>query len=133
MSARSREWFRRTYPPLTYNRGLVAADSGTLGNVLAVRNANHTIYVQAIEFACSTGGAFTLTFQDDAGTPVVIARTKATAVQGESYLFDFGPEGFPLTVGTNLDIVISAGGLAGGIHIEGYQRQTVASSVADAW
>ena len=129
MSSRSREWFRHVYQPLTYNKSLLATDSGTLDNVLAVRNSNYTIYVQAIEFACAAGGAQTLTFQDDAGTPVVIAKTKATAVQGDSYLFDFGPEGIPLTAGKNLDIVISGAALAGGIHVEGYQKLTSATAI----
>jgi hypothetical protein len=73
-------------------------------------------------FTPTTGVAQTITFQDDAGTPVPIAKTVASPTQGESYIFDFGPEGIPLTAGKNLDMVLSAAGLAGSIHIEGYQK-----------
>lgn len=131
MSARSREWFRRIYQPLTYNKSVVAA--GTFENVLAVRNANWTIYVQAIEVAMIVGAAETMTFQDDAGTPVVVATTKATTVAGESYLFDFGPEGFPLTEGKNLDFIVGAGGVTRAtVHVEGYQKLTAVGAVASA-
>jgi hypothetical protein len=122
MSAYSREFYQKTYGKLSYSKVLGAGESGTLDNVIPVRNANWTIYVQAIMFTPTTGVAQTLTFQDDAGTPVPIAKTVASPTQGESYIFDFGPEGVPLTAGKNLDIAISAAGLAGSIHIEGYQK-----------
>lgn len=120
-SARSREWYRSQYSPLTYDTAIVAA--GTTENVLAVKSANHKVYVQAILVVPSVGAAEAVTFQDDASTPVVVAKTKATAVQGESYLFDFGPEGFPLTLGKNLDMIVAAGGvLRAAVHVEGYEK-----------
>jgi hypothetical protein len=132
MSAHSREFYQQTYGKLTYNRALVVGESTTLDSVIAVRNANYTIYVQSIVFACSNGGAHVLTFQDDAGTPIVIAATPDTAVAGESYIYDFGPEGFPLTQGKNLDVTISSAGIAGGLHIEAYQKLTAAVAAASA-
>jgi hypothetical protein len=132
MSAHSREWYQQVYGKKTYNTTIVAGDSTTLSDVIAARNANWTVYIQSIQFACTTGAAQSLTFQDDNGTPKVIAKTIATGVTGEPYLFDFGPEGIPLTQGKNLDVTFSGAGLAGSLHIEGYQKLTGAPAATSA-
>ena len=75
----------------------------------------------------TTYSAKTWTLRDDAGTPLIIAvlsipATQATAFGDEgTVVWDFGPTGTPLGIGTNLDFVASATGAAGIIHIEGYE------------
>ena len=131
-SPRSREWYQSQYTKLSYSTNITAA--GTTENVLAAKNANYQIFVQAIELAPTTAAVETVTWQDDAGTPVPIAKYTGAAANTTPYLADFGPEGFPLTTGTNLDMVVSAGGaLRAAVHIEGYQKLAVViSSTAGA-
>ena len=123
-SARSREAYQNIWQPAIANRIVATGDTGTI-QLLAAK-ASHTLYVQSILVSCTTGAAQTLSFQGDTG--VLLARTKATGIQGESYLFDFGPEGFPLTVDDGLDMVISGAGLGAAVHIEGYYRLTAIAS-----
>ncbi len=118
-SARSREAYQAAYEPIQYSATHTAAATGTIQAVAA--KTNHTVYIQSILVSCTTGAAQTWTFQDDSATKV-IAKTKATSVTGEAYLFDFGPSGIPLTSGEGLDMVISGAGTAGAVHIEGYYK-----------
>lgn len=105
---------------------LAATDDQT--DVLAVKSANHRLYVQKISISITTYSAKTWTFQDDASTPVPIAHISipaaAAALPSESgtIVFDFGPTGLPLTLGKNLDLDVSAAGAAGVIHIEAYEK-----------
>lgn len=99
-----------------------AAADTSKADVLAVKTANHRVFVQRIQVNVITDGVTQLIFQDDAGTPVIIARTKTSPGLGP-ITFDFGPVGTPLTLGTNLDIASSGGAaLAARIHIEGYEK-----------
>jgi hypothetical protein len=52
---------------------------------------------------------------------VIAAHTDAAT--GLSVVtWDFGPHGTPLTKGEELDIIFSAAGIAGRIHIEAYEK-----------
>lgn len=111
--------------PWSVDYQLAAATSGTV-ELKAVRSANHRLYIRHIIISPTTYAAQTLTFQDDAGTPVPIALASvpaaAPATMGnQGWRLDFHDGGTPLTTGTNLDMVISAAGIAGRIHIEGYE------------
>lgn len=98
----------------------LSATARTLGVAL---KAGFTVFVQRIIVNVITDNAATLTFQDDAGTPVVIAKTKASPGIGP-ILFDFGSEGRGLTVSKTFTLKNSAAGLAADIHWEGYLRPT---------
>ena len=118
--------FQRMFPSKNVNVDLAAADSGK-NDIIAVRSANHQIYVQKISYNVITAAAQAVTFQDDAGTPVKIAVVPAS--QATPIVFDFGPEGVPLTIGKNLDISNTAGPAAK-IHVEAYEKLAVAVAAA---
>lgn len=120
--------FPNTYPfhrPWQVDYDLAAATSGTV-EMKAVRSANHCLHIRHIIIGVTTYSAKTLTFQDDAGTPVPIAHfsipsAAPTGGGPQEYRIDFSGSGTPLTTGKNLDLVLSGAGVAGRIHIEGYE------------
>jgi hypothetical protein len=102
---------------------LATNDFSTLGaNFIAVRNANWQIWVQKIIVNVTTVAAQTLTFADDAATPVVVGVLAASAGLGAQTVLDGGDKGIPLTLGKNLDITASAAGVAGSIEVQCYQK-----------
>ena len=117
-------YYRSIYTNKSTTFSVAAADTATLTDKPAVKNANYTIYVQRITLSVFTDAAQSLTFQDDASTPVVIAKSAASPGLGLEIVADFGPEGFPLTAGKNLDIVISGAGLGVKGSIEAYEKVT---------
>jgi hypothetical protein len=103
-------------------------DSGPV-TLQAVKDANHTLYIQRIIISIVTYAAKTFTLQDSAGTPVVIGSgsipaTAPTAAGKQTYEYDFGPRGTALTQGKSLVLALSASGAAARVHVEGYQRKT---------
>jgi len=82
-----------------------------------------TIYVQKILVAVTTDNAATQQFEDNAGTPIIAAKTKASPGIGPIE-FDFGPDGFPLTESKSLMHRMSAAGMAASITITGYMTPT---------
>lgn len=124
-AARSRESYQALFEPVVYNGIIGTGDTGTVVAIAA--KTGHTTYIQSILVSCTTGAAQTLTFQD--ATPITLARTKATGVQGEAYLFDFGPSGYPITAASAFNIVISGAGLGAAVHIEGYYKPNAVRAV----
>ena len=114
-----------------FYQGVVAdvdvATADTSKTAIIALVANQTIYIQRIEVAIITPAAQSLIFQDNAGTPVVIAKTAVSAPIGP-ILFDFGPDGTPLTVGKQLDIATSGAGVAARVHVEGYRKLTAVAA-----
>lgn len=110
--------FQQIHRAKNANVDLAAADAGK-ADILAVRSADHQIWVQKIHYAPITAAAQAVTFQDDAATPVKIAVVPAS--QATPLTFDFGPTGVPLTIGKNLDIS-NVAGPAAKIHVEGYEK-----------
>ena len=122
-------FYRTMFQDASTVRTLLAADTTTEhANVIVPKSASHTIFIQRILFNCTTDAAQTLTFQDGAGTPIVIGKSAASPGLGIEIVGDYGPKGKALTEGEELDIVISAAGLAGQINIEAYQRLTATSA-----
>lgn len=105
-------------PSKTVDITLAAGDTGK-NDVLAVKSANHQLWVQKITYNPVTVAAQAVTFQDDAGTPVKIGVIPAS--QATPITLDFGPKGVALTAGKNLDISNTAGPAAQ-IHIEAYEK-----------
>lgn len=102
---------------------LAAADNlSVTPRVLAAGRAGYTIFVQRVNVNVITDNAATLTVQDD-GTPVVVAKTKASPGIGP-IPFEFGEEGRALTEGKDLELANSAAGLAADVHWEGYMKAT---------
>lgn len=121
-------FYRAQYHDATTIQSVATGDSATKEDVIAVKSARHSIFVQRITLSVTTDAAQSLTFQDDAGTPVVIAKSPASPGLGLEVVADFGPMGIQLTEGKNLDITISGAGLACKINIEAYQRVTAVSA-----
>jgi hypothetical protein len=87
------------------------------------RNAKYTIYVQRIVVHVTTDNAATQTFQDDASTVLIIAKTKASPGIGP-IVFDFGAEGRALGEGKDFELANSGAGLVADITWEAYERPT---------
>lgn len=109
------------------DRQILAADDTTaLNNILTPKSANHQLFIQKLVFYETTeSNGKSLTFQDDASTAVVLGKYfSVTAAAGipKSLELDFGPAGYALTAGKNLDVVVSAAGIAGALHIEAYEK-----------
>ena len=111
--------------PVHVDKQILAADAGPFDNVVAVLTTTHQIFIQKITLSIYTHAAQTITFVDDAATPVKIAaRLDAASAAGvpDVIVWDFGPHGTALTLGKNLDITLSAAGIGARVHIEGYQK-----------
>lgn len=129
--------FKRENTNKTLDRQIVAADDTTaLNNLIAPKSSLHQLVIQKLVFYETTeSNGKTLTFQDDSSTPIVLgkyASTTAAAGIPKSLVLDFGPEGYKLGVGKNLDVVVSAAGMAGALHIEAYERLGATAQVSSA-
>lgn len=124
---RSSEANRATYHDKSRAVAFTAANDFTVtgADYIAVKNANYRIYIQKIIVNVTTVAAQTLTFRDDAGTPVVVGVLAASAGIGAQTVLDGGDQGIPLTLGKNLDIVASAAGVAGTLEVQCYQKLDV--------
>jgi len=114
---------RLRHQSITGDRNFLAATDYTTANALVAAKAKYTIYIQNIHVQVTTDNAATLTFQDTTGTPVIIAKTKPSPGVGP-IVFDFGEEGRALPTGKGFNVLMSATGLAGDIHWEGYRKLT---------
>ena len=120
-------FYQRTFGRVSSEYDLAAATGGPVTDLLTSKSANHQIFVQRIVVCPFTYSNKTLTFQDDAGTPVILAfqtiPASGPSTSGlQHFEHDFGPLGCSITKGTNLDLVLSGAGVAGKITIEGYQK-----------
>lgn len=114
------------YTDATVTKYVAAADdlsTTPLELIAAPDSTQNTIYVQKILVSVTTDAAQSLIFQDGAGTPVVFAKTKVSPGLGP-ILFDFGPDGLPLTQGKALNLKNSAAGLACAVTVTAYSRRT---------
>lgn len=102
---------------------LAATDLSSTPRNLAAAKAGTTIYVTKAILAVTTDNAATQTLQDTAGTPIIVAKSKASPGIGP-ITWDFGEDGFALTADKGLDIANSAAGLAGAWSVEAYRRPT---------
>ncbi len=100
--------------------------TGASVHELIAARVGETIFIQKIILDVLTDNAATQTWEDNAGTPVVIAVSKISpGLSGLGAItWDFGPEGKPCTEGKNLQHLMSAAGLAGNVTILAYQRRT---------
>lgn len=117
---------RRVYKDKTKAIILVAAD--TTQDAFLTKRANHRIWVQRIIGYITTDAAQSITFQDDAGTPLVVFTITTSPGDETRWDADYGDVGFPLGENQDLDIVLSSAGLAGNIIVYAYQAP---SSVFD--
>jgi hypothetical protein len=89
---------------------------------LIAGQAGRRVHVQRIHVSITTTAAQTWTFQTSQTTPTVLGTIDAS-VPG-SVTIDFGPDGYPVAEGEDLDLVISGAGAAGVGTVEAYWRQS---------
>lgn len=121
-------WFDRKHTRAGRNKefDLAAGNAGPLDNLVTPSAATKTLWIVEIVLAVTTYSAKTITFQDDAASPVPIGFMSIPAAAGTAageqvYRIKFGERGTPLTAGKNLDAVLSGAGVAGRLHIEAYE------------
>ena len=119
----------------TLTKYVVAADDTTaLNNLIVPKSSNHQIVIQKITFDETTeSNGKSLTFQDDSSTPLVLGKYSSTTAGAgilKTFRGDYGPNGAPLGVGKNFDVVVSAAGIAGCLHIEAYERLAATVAIA---
>ena len=98
--------------------------------LITATSASHQIFVQRIIVYITTDAAQSMAFEDTAGTPVKIAEVPSSPGDETRWDFDYGDEGWALTAGTNLNMNVSAAGLAGIVKVYAYQRITPGVAMA---
>ena len=102
----------------------ILTGTANYADVITPKSANHQIWIQKISLSITTHAADTYTFDDDGAGPNVATHLdvtpQAAGVPG-CVVFDFGPQGRPLTKGANFDIGHSSSGV-GFVHIEAYEK-----------
>jgi hypothetical protein len=114
---------RRRYKDVSVSYTILAATDYTTASSKITGKAGYTIYIQKITVGVTTDNAATQLFQDSAGTPIEVAKTKASPGLGPID-FDFGDEGFALTEGKDFQHKMSAAGLAASITVMAYMKPT---------
>ena len=104
----------------------------TVGADFITGRAGYTIYLLSIKVHVMTAAAQAITFQDDAGTPVVFATLPASAAVGDEHVLlnDLNGPGVPITEGKNLDITGTAG-VGARIEVVAYLRPTGVMTAAN--
>ncbi len=119
--------FQRHYQKLTTDIDATAMTPSPT-TILTVRNTNYQIYIQKAELIITTFFASILTLVGHT-SGVVYARfdipAAPTTAPNLPYPdpIDYGPTGTPVQLGESVDVVISAVGFVGILHIEAYQKQ----------
>lgn len=101
---------------------LAATDYTTAQEIIAAKT-KHEIMIQKIVLAVTTDNAAVQTFQNDAVTPDLIAKSKASPGIGPIE-WDFGPVGVSCGDGQAFDHLMSAAGMAGRVAVLAYLRPT---------
>jgi hypothetical protein len=119
--------FQQHYSSKNLDRQIVAADDTTaLNNLITPKSSSHALFIQKLSFYETTeSNGKSLTFQDDSSTAILLGKySSVTAAAGipKSLVLDFGPAGYQLGTGKNFDVVASAAGIAGALHVEAYER-----------
>lgn len=119
--------YKRMYADKSFDRAILAADDTTaLNNILTPKNASYRLFIQKLVFYETTeSNGKNLIFQDDSSTAILLGKYfSVTAAAGipKSLVLDFGPMGIAFGVGKNLDVIVSAAGIAGTLHVEAYER-----------
>lgn len=114
--------YRQNYRDVSTELTATATTGDT--TLITATSASHSIFVQRIIAYITTDAAVSWEFEDTAATPVVLATITSSPGDETRWDFDYGPEGWQCTEGTNLRLDVSATGLAGNIKVYAYQRLT---------
>lgn len=110
---------RGIYPAISVDVTILAADTAAAVQIIAART-NYKIVLTKVVFSVTTDAAQTATLLDTTGTAIVLWGCKSSPGIGV-IAAEFGDDGLA-AAGTSKAVVItlSAAGLAGQLHIEGY-------------
>jgi len=102
----------------------ILTGTASYADVLTPKSANHQIYIQRMTLSITTHvAADRFLIDDDGAGPEIAAHTDAAAAAGvlSVVTWDFGPIGYAVTKGANVDVSHSSTAVAI-LHIEGYER-----------
>ena len=120
------------YQGATAKSVVAAADNlSAAPRTIAAAKTGYTLYLVEANLSVVIDDAATQTLQDDAGTPVVYAKSKVSPGLG-SIRWDFGKFGIPITAGQALKIANSAAGLGAVWSITYYYRPTPGGALTPA-
>jgi hypothetical protein len=122
MSQGDYNFYQRRYASKNANVDILTG-TASYADVITPKSANHQIYIQKITMSFTTHAADVYTVTDDGAGPDIAVHTDAAAGAGvpSAVVFDFGPEGRPITKGANVDVSHSSTGV-GNVHIEAYEK-----------
>lgn len=112
------------------NGSLIFPASQTTTTLITATDSSHTIYVQRIIVTITTDAVQSISFQDSAGSPLVLEVVPTSPGANTRWDFYFGPKGVPLTKGANLTATFSAAGLAGHLEWNAYQTPKFTTAAA---
>jgi len=116
-------FYQRTYAKKSATVNVLTG-TAAYADVLTPKSANHQLFIQRIVLSIITHVADTYTIDDDGAGPAIATHLDVTpqaAGVPSVVVWNFGPEGYPVTKGANVDVSHSATGVAN-IHIEGYEK-----------
>ncbi len=114
--------FQSLYSSKNANAEVAAAGTGTV----TVKSVGHQLWIQKVTITIKThANAKNITLADTNSSAVTLGiltdKTIAVGVP-DVVVFDFGPEGFPCTVGKNFTMVSDSAGPAFAYHVEAYEK-----------
>lgn len=116
-------FYQRQYASKNANVDILTG-TAAYADVITPKSANHQIYIQKITLSITVHAADTYTVDDDGAGPAIAVHLDVTpqaAGVPSVVVWDFGPQGRPITKGANVDVSHSSTGVAN-MHIEAYER-----------
>jgi hypothetical protein len=123
MSHGDYNFYQRRYASKNANVDILTG-TASYADVITPKSANHQIFIQKITLTITAHAADTYTVDDDGAGPNIATHLDVTpqaAGVPSTVVWDFGPEGRPITKGANVDVAHSATGVAN-MHIEAYEK-----------
>lgn len=123
MSQGDYNFYQRRYASKNTNVDILTG-TANYADVITPKSANHQIFIQKITLSITSHVADTYTVDDDGAGPNIATHLDVTpqaAGVPSVVVWDFGPEGRPITKGANVDVSHSSTGVAN-MHIEAYEK-----------
>jgi hypothetical protein len=123
MSQGDYNFYQRRYASKNTNVDILTG-TASYADVITPKSANHQIFIQKITLSITAHvAADVYTVDDDGAGPAIAVHTDAAAAAGvpSVVVWDFGPEGRPVTKGANVDVSHSSTGVAN-MHFEAYEK-----------
>lgn len=131
MLATIRDRLRQLFTDVSIEGVVAAADTVSTPAPVIPGKAKYTIFVQKIVIDLTVSTAATVKFQDSNGTPKVIYPATSPAIATTPTILDFGDDGIGLTEGKDLQMILSAAGLAFNWKVYAYLKPTSTRAITD--